>query len=181
MPPWKQRSPETFDNRLIPPSTEPEIEAITAVYNLANTVIANAASRSLARMKSRPDHRALFSSPDMLYRALHTMSTQRYRLPVRRYILEIFSVNLDADLVVALQQSAYKLKPHPSAQPLKPAIVNRMSMFGRLGRSRRHSDDESGEDVSEDDEVETGHNAYREYQPPTLNLQPLQRIIGFDI
>ena len=37
------------ENRLLPPATEHEIETMTAIQNLANTVIANAASRSLAR------------------------------------------------------------------------------------------------------------------------------------
>ena len=35
--------------RLEPPTSEEENEVLTAIYNLANTVIANAASRTLAR------------------------------------------------------------------------------------------------------------------------------------
>lgn len=49
LPPWQQQMPEQTNTHLIPPTTEPELEAITAIQNLANTVIANAASRSLAR------------------------------------------------------------------------------------------------------------------------------------
>jgi len=41
--------PKVNINRLLPPAAEHEIEVITAIQNLANTVIANAASRSLAR------------------------------------------------------------------------------------------------------------------------------------
>jgi rapamycin-insensitive companion of mTOR len=37
------------DDRLTPPTSEVEIEVLTAIHNLANTVIANAASRTLAR------------------------------------------------------------------------------------------------------------------------------------
>lgn len=36
-------------DRLMPPASEPELEVMTAIYNLANTVIANQASRTLAK------------------------------------------------------------------------------------------------------------------------------------
>jgi rapamycin-insensitive companion of mTOR len=50
MPPWepppeRERNEPTF----IPPTNQQELEVITAIQNLANTVIANAASRSLAK------------------------------------------------------------------------------------------------------------------------------------
>ena len=47
--PWTIVTPEVTENRLLPPATEHEIETMTAIQNLSNTVIANAASRSLAR------------------------------------------------------------------------------------------------------------------------------------
>jgi rapamycin-insensitive companion of mTOR len=37
------------DSRLLPPTTQVELEVITAIQNLGNTVIANAASRSLTK------------------------------------------------------------------------------------------------------------------------------------
>jgi len=49
LPTWKPIVLPDENNRLIAPTAEVEIEAVTAVQNLANTVIANAASRSLAR------------------------------------------------------------------------------------------------------------------------------------
>ncbi|KAJ7107266.1 Rapamycin-insensitive companion of mTOR, N-term-domain-containing protein, partial [Mycena crocata] len=85
IPPWMQHQSDKSESRLIPPTSQTELDVITAIHNLANTVIANAASRSLARMKSRPEFKSIFSSPAMFFRALHTVSTQRYRLPVRRY------------------------------------------------------------------------------------------------
>jgi rapamycin-insensitive companion of mTOR len=50
MPSWKPilRQDDTI-SRLIPPTSQPEVDVMTAIQNLANTVIANAASRSLAR------------------------------------------------------------------------------------------------------------------------------------
>ena len=52
LPTWKPVALPDEKNRLIAPTAEVEIEAVTAVQNLANTVIANAASRSLARFVS---------------------------------------------------------------------------------------------------------------------------------
>jgi len=37
------------DSHLLPPTTQVELEVITAIQNLGNTVIANAASRSLTK------------------------------------------------------------------------------------------------------------------------------------
>lgn len=37
------------DCRLLPPTTQTELEVVTAIQNLGNTVIANAASRSLTK------------------------------------------------------------------------------------------------------------------------------------
>ena len=37
------------ESELVPPTTQEEIEVINAIQNLANTVIANAASRLLAK------------------------------------------------------------------------------------------------------------------------------------
>ena len=88
-------------------------------------------------MKSKPEYRHIFSSPRMFFRALHTISTQKYRLPVRRYILDLFTVELDADVVRQLTESAVALqiplvplpveeaegegeKPSPPAPPLRP-------------------------------------------------------------
>lgn len=42
------------DVRLLPPTVQTELEVITTIDNLSNTVIANAASRSLARSVHSP-------------------------------------------------------------------------------------------------------------------------------
>ena len=49
IPIWQQYIPEKKDTRLIPPVLNHEIEIVTAMQNMANTVIANAASRTLAK------------------------------------------------------------------------------------------------------------------------------------
>jgi hypothetical protein len=54
IPLWDATPPRgDGDRRLIPPESQAEIEVITAISNLSNTVIAATASRSLA--KSVPD------------------------------------------------------------------------------------------------------------------------------
>jgi rapamycin-insensitive companion of mTOR len=50
LPAWKPVDVKgDSDSRLLPPTSQTELEVITAIENLSNTVIANAASRSLAR------------------------------------------------------------------------------------------------------------------------------------
>lgn len=49
IPSWEVTLPQECSIRLKPPTSENEIEVMTAVSNLANTVIANTASRALAK------------------------------------------------------------------------------------------------------------------------------------
>lgn len=50
MSPWEPPIPSNENqNRLALPTEQTEIEVMTAIQNLSNTVIANAASRSLAK------------------------------------------------------------------------------------------------------------------------------------
>jgi len=175
--PWTTIIPEMTENRLLPPATEHEIETMTAIQNLANTVIANAASRSLARLNSRSDTRPLFTSPDMFYRALHMISTQRYRLPVRRYIVDLFNQELGQELVNALNDAKSRLTASSSYEPPRTDTL-RMSVFGRLGKRRASESDESDEDGDLDTpalqtSVIKGH--------PTITLQPLNRVVGFAV
>jgi large subunit ribosomal protein L17e len=51
-----------------------------------------------------------------------------------------------------------------------------MSVFGRVGKSRRPSES----DESEDDEMGTPAVAPKAaVEQPTINLQPLRKIVGF--
>ncbi|KAJ8080510.1 hypothetical protein PM082_017343 [Marasmius tenuissimus] len=173
LPPWKHHTPEQNDVHLVPPTSEPELEVLTAIQNLANTVIANAASRTLARMKSRPEYRPIFTSPVMLYRALHTISTSRYRLPVRRYILDLFNVEWDESAIKVFTECATTLKANSSYRLPESDLNRRLSMFSR---SRRQSES----DGEEDDEVGPTPPlpTILEKQPP-ISLRPMSRIIGF--
>jgi rapamycin-insensitive companion of mTOR len=60
IPSWQVTPPKESGIRLKPPTSENEVEVMTAVSNLANTVIANTASRALAkygftRIGTQPD------------------------------------------------------------------------------------------------------------------------------
>ncbi|KAG9036760.1 hypothetical protein FRB95_008091 [Tulasnella sp. JGI-2019a] len=117
IPTWDCAVGPAEPSRLIPPESNIEVQILAAISNLQNTVIANEAARSLTRFKSL--HRAVFSSVSLYYRALHMLSTQRYRLPVRRYILDLFDVELDPDVmttICTLQKSLYQppLPPPPT-------------------------------------------------------------------
>ncbi|XP_006462786.1 hypothetical protein AGABI2DRAFT_186649 [Agaricus bisporus var. bisporus H97] len=179
IPGWEQFIPEKQNYRLIPPAFDYEIEIVTAMQNMANTVIANAASRTLAKFRSRPEYRKAFSSPDMFYRALHMLSTQRYRLPVRRYILDLFSLEMNPETVAALERSAEALKAEPSYKP-SSATITRMSIFGRLGRTKRPSESESSEDGDESFTGNASHDVLKE-QGPVLKLKPVLKVVGFDV
>ena len=103
------------------------------------------------------------------------LSTQRYRLPVRRYILDLFSLDLDSQ---SLEKSAQKLKADPSYKP-PSATIARMSMIGRLTKTRRPSESESSED--EDNSVGgNAPNGVPKDQGPVFVLKPVTKIVGFD-
>ncbi|KAH9912683.1 Rapamycin-insensitive companion of mTOR, middle domain-containing protein [Epithele typhae] len=202
--PWKCIASETVDDsRLIPPESEEENELMTALYNLANTVIANAASRTLTKMKSKPEYRHIFSSPRVFYRALHTISTQKYRMPVRRYIIDLFNIELDADVVQELTESAMALRmpppereppapasngddqdsendsPRPPPPPIPRAVQNaRESVMPFRQRSVRQPVSDSSEEEESDMEEEVVTK--KRHRAPVMSLRPKSRIIGFN-
>ncbi|KAI6044824.1 Rapamycin-insensitive companion of mTOR, middle domain-containing protein [Pisolithus marmoratus] len=172
LPRWESIEVKTdADIRLLPPTVQTELEVISAIENLGNSVIANTASRSLARMKSRPEYRAAFSSPATFFRALHTISTQRYRLPVRRYILDLFDIELDGRVVQAISEAATNLRAPPSFRQSEAHINRVVSMLGL-----KHPD---GESSSDEDELD-GIPEEQAGRIPVITLRPVSRIIGFN-
>ena len=101
------------------------------------------------------------------------ISTQRYRQAVRRYIVELFNQDMDQDLVDSLNAAASRLQASPSYKPPKTDTF-RMSVFG--GKRTSESDDSD-----EDDDPDTPPaRAKPPEERPTINLQPLTRVVGFD-
>ncbi|KAH6911417.1 Rapamycin-insensitive companion of mTOR, middle domain-containing protein [Coprinopsis sp. MPI-PUGE-AT-0042] len=145
LPTWTPKVPESLEPRLMPPTVEHEIEILAAIQNLSNTVIANAASRTLTKLKAKSESKSAFHSPEMLYRALHIISTQRYRFPVRRYIMDLFNVELNPQLSASLNTAAQKLKVSPSQRPPKVDTL-RLSVFGKMAPRRETESDESDGD-----------------------------------
>lgn len=122
-------------------------------------------------MKSRPESRKIFSSPSLFYRVLHILSTQRYRLPVRRYILDLFEISLDRAMVRTLTECGKALTEtaQPSTSPKVSKIHPRVSVFGN---NKMSESDEEEELVAE---VNTLPIAER-----PLSLHPAKRVVGFD-
>jgi rapamycin-insensitive companion of mTOR len=120
-------------------------------------------------MKSLPEYRHVFLSRSMFFRVLHTLSTQRYRLPVRRYILDLFNIQLDQDVVEAITECAESLQAPPMFKPHKSPSSRVVSMFGRLG----HSGGASGSD--DDNDIEG--TIPKEH--PVISLRPMSKVIGF--
>ncbi|THH20076.1 hypothetical protein EW146_g1188 [Bondarzewia mesenterica] len=172
IPPWEP-TPVGNDsvNHLVPPTSQAEEEVVTAISNLSNAVIANTASRSLAKLKSRPEYRKVFSSLSMFYRGLHMISTSRYRLPVRRFIFDLFDIELNYDVVKQLAEYARVLRASPSkaAKPVRSSRV--VSVLFPVHRA----------DASESDEEEEGSNVHRpKADAPVMSLRPRSMIVGFE-
>lgn len=129
-------------------------------------------------MKAKPEYRAVFSSPSVYYRVIHIISTRRYRLPVRRYILDLFDVQLDAGVVQTLVDCSHKLaetgttsvSTSPNIRKVQPRI---MSMFGRSVRGRRPSESDEDDSVNSSDEEE------KTVVDRPVSLLPVQRVVGF--
>lgn len=111
----------------------------------------------------------------MFYRALHTISSQRYRAPVRRYIIDLFNIELDVDVVKTLLecQENLILPPDAADADVAPPTARVVSMIGRPGHSRRISDSDE-ESVLDEDEAQTTLERH-----PTISLRPVSRVVGF--
>ena len=127
-------------------------------------------------MKSRPEYRSAFTSPTVLFRALHIISTQRYRLPVRRYILDLFNIELDQDVIKAICDATLSLRAPPSFKQSEAHISRVVSMLGP-----KHAGTESDSDPEEDDsEMDNVTEEAAVKNNPVIMLRPVSRITGFD-
>ena len=136
-------------------------------------------------MKSKPEYRHIFTSPSMFYRALYTISSQKYRLPVRRYIFDLFNIELDADVVKQLSDCAISQRipltgdgasavdPSPIQEKPRDTIMPPVKPRQSVRPVVSESEDE-GSDV-EEKEV-----AAKKRRAPVMSLRPKSRIIGFN-
>lgn len=125
-------------------------------------------------MKIKPEYRDVFTSPGVFARVLHILSTQKYKLPVRRYILDLFDISLDVDTVKAISDARNSMQVMPSAPSTTPnPRPARMRAFSVIGRPRA---DESDDDNSDEDAGAKPPIPNR----PVMSLRPMSTIVGFD-
>ena len=123
-------------------------------------------------MKARPEFRKIFSSPSLFYRILHILSTQRYRLPVRRYILDLFDVPLDRHVIrtlIEVENSLFE-STNVTASPRTTKTRPRISVFASSTMSESDEDEDA-----KDADVPAVPTAKR-----PISLLPVKRVIGFD-
>lgn len=108
----------------------------------------------------------------MLYRALHAISSQRYRLPVRRYILDLFNIELNDQVVRQLAEHAVKLRVKSTPGDTTARASRVVSIVGRPPRHRRISDSDEESMSDNDDPPED-----KKY--PVIKARPQSQIIGF--
>ena len=77
----------------------------------------------MIRLRTRPHGRRAFQSIPLFYRALHVLGTQRFRLPVRRYVLDLFDIRLDPAVVGAMRDFGQSLPPIEEDKIVTPQIA----------------------------------------------------------
>jgi large subunit ribosomal protein L17e len=115
------------------------------------------------------------------------ISSQHYRLPVRRYILELFDVKLDDNVVTQMASyeqdvEAYAKECEANPQLQKAAKQDDAPPNRGDKKDRRKSRPRRDSPDSEED-LDAMWEEAEEPAPPettTLKLKPLTRIVGFD-
>lgn len=62
----------------------------------------------------------MFTSIPLFYRALRIISTNHHRLPIRRFLFELFDIQLTPEVISSLRSTASALKAPPSSSPVLP-------------------------------------------------------------
>ncbi|WWC98367.1 hypothetical protein V866_005258 [Kwoniella sp. B9012] len=91
-----------------------EAEIMTSIANLSNYVLAAGAMNNLKKMRNR--HPRYFSSITLFHRALRSVSTNHYQAPVRRFILDLFEVKLDPEILtqlVGVESMSWRIRHDP--------------------------------------------------------------------
>jgi len=126
-------------------------------------------------MKGRPEFRHIFSSPQVFYRVLHTISAQKYRLLVRRYIFDLFNMELDEETtkVFAVCERTLRMNQAPDSTTvsLQRTASRVITSFGHQAMDS----DESGED--EVSEVKGFTKKFNTSRRP-VSLKPARKVIG---
>jgi rapamycin-insensitive companion of mTOR len=105
---------------------------------------------------------------------MHIISTQRFRLPVRRYIIDLFSIEMNSELVSAFMEYAQTLKAGPVQKETK-LQVSQSDMFANLGSGH---DSSTGSDEDESDPA--AQNTAANWPKQALTLRPVHKVVGFN-
>jgi len=126
-------------------------------------------------MKGRPEFRHIFSSPQVFYRVLHAISTQKYRLLVRRYIFDLFNMELDEETMRAFAVCERALRmdraPDSTSVSLQRTASRVITSFGHQAMDS----DETGED--EVSEVKGFTRKFNTSRRP-VSLKPARKVVG---
>lgn len=142
IPAWEpiERPPPTLLG--LPPVEDPvQKQVLTGLANLSNHLLANNASRTLARCvvchletssyrftllcRLRAKHREAFREPALFYRALQMLGGYRYRLATRRYIFDLFGeIILDPSSAEALRRAGEACRSGNSLHEGKPLFLD---------------------------------------------------------
>eukprot|EP01114_Cavostelium_apophysatum_P016624 TRINITY_DN4775_c0_g1_i1.p1 TRINITY_DN4775_c0_g1~~TRINITY_DN4775_c0_g1_i1.p1 ORF type:complete len:1113 (-),score=304.93 TRINITY_DN4775_c0_g1_i1:63-3401(-) len=84
-------------------NTDLQKEILTSVTHLSNFISAESASRTLKRIKAQ--HPDQFASPLLVLQVFNLLGTYKFRLPVRRFIYDIFGdVNFNEEALAVLMK-----------------------------------------------------------------------------
>ncbi|KAJ2007155.1 hypothetical protein GGI04_001613 [Coemansia thaxteri] len=102
------REPDIVDDEM--DSVQKEI--INSVVMMGNHVLVNSASKTLMRLRTSHPH--YFRLLPLYLRVMHLLGKYRYRLSTRRFIYDVFDVNLGPLHQDLLEQEAQHCSPHSS-------------------------------------------------------------------
>lgn len=189
--PWQTPAPLIPSSVFFPtPTNHLEVSLLAALANLSNHILATQASKTLARLKHR--HMALFSDAQLWHRAWEMLGNYHYRSSVRRYILELFDLQLGPDMVPLLIEADQELREagartrgHPSSeqyqgrrasQPAAALGIDKSVKALMNGVEDVSSDDDMGDDG--DDDEESTDDEGKAIMPVQV-LQPVLSVKGF--
>lgn len=102
-----------------PDMSERQVEVMTSIGKLSMPNIAPLMLHNLKRVRLR--YPAIFQDVDFFARALRHISTCHTPAPVRKFILEMFDVPLDLDVLERLRQLEYPADPAGTLQATAPS------------------------------------------------------------
>ncbi|KAK4687008.1 rapamycin-insensitive companion of mTOR, partial [Tremellales sp. Uapishka_1] len=152
----------------LPALTGLEKEIITAISNLSNYVLAAGAMNNLKRIRNR--HPRHFASITLFHRATRMISSNHYQAPVRRFILDLFDVQLSSETLLQLNH----LEDTASAPPLVDRAVEDMD----AREHRRRSASSPGPQPLERTRRARGLTVSA---LPDMSLEPRHRVRGFGV